>query len=150
RRLDLEGLESRTLLATIPAAAATGAPVHLTSFSDTTTSGNAISPTVVVDPHDSQKLLAVWGVDLSTLNPVPHTTAVIQGAYSNDGGASWSGLDVSDPILDAATITANPPTTYTQVTHPSAGFDSQGNVYVLTMQTSGTADGALTLSKFNF
>src|SRR5262249_21711925 len=51
---------------------------------------------------------------------------------------------------DAATITATPPTAYTQVTHPSVGFDSQGNVYVLTMQTSGTTDGALTLSKFDF
>jgi subtilisin-like proprotein convertase family protein len=137
-------------LATIPGATPTGAPVNLTSLTDTTTGGNANNPTVVVDPHDSQKLLAVWGVDLSTLSPVPHTTAVIEGAYSDNGGASWIPLDVSFPILDAATITANPPTSYTQVTHPSAGFDSQGNVYLLTMQTSGTADGALTLSKFDF
>src|SRR5215470_8098508 len=34
RRIELEGLESRTLLATIPAAAATGNPVGLTSFTD--------------------------------------------------------------------------------------------------------------------
>ena len=35
--IDLEGLESRTLLATIPAATATGAPVDLTSLSSVTT-----------------------------------------------------------------------------------------------------------------
>src|SRR5262249_24229214 len=76
RWIDLEGLESRTLLGTIPAATATGAPVNLTNLSDTTTGGNAISPTVAIDPYDSQKLLAVWGVDLSTLSPAPHTTAI--------------------------------------------------------------------------
>ena len=45
--------------------------------------------------YDSSKLFAVWGVDLSTITPtVPHTTAIVQGAYSNDGGNSWhvSGL----------------------------------------------------------
>ena len=39
-RFELEGLESRTLLSTIPAATATAAPIGLTNFlSDTTTSG---------------------------------------------------------------------------------------------------------------
>ncbi len=114
------------------------------------TGGNANSPAVTVDPYDSQKLLAVWGVDLSTLTPVPHTTAIVEGAYSNNGGANWNLIDVADPILDAATIGATPPTAYTQVTQPSVAFDGQGNVYVLASQNSGTADGALTLSKYNF
>ncbi len=46
---------------------------------------------------------------------------------------------------------------YTQVTDPSAAFDSAGNFYILTLQTSGlsqatgvSADGAMELMKFNF
>jgi hypothetical protein len=152
RRIDLEGLEARTLLATIPAASATGAAVDLTGFGDVTKQGNANSPTVAVDPYDSRKLVAVWGVDLSTLSPAPHTMAVIEGAYSSDGGATWINLgeEASFPILDAATIDASPPTDYTQVTNPSVAFDGQGNAYVLALQTSGADDGALTLTKFDF
>ena len=110
--LESDFLEPRTLLATIPAAVATAPPIALTGFQTTTDNGNANSPTVVIDPYDSQKLFAVWGHDLSTLNPVPHTTAVIEGAYSDDGGKNWSGLgqSVSSVILDAPTINATPPT----------------------------------------
>jgi len=150
--LESEFLESRTLLATIPAATATGAPVNLTGLSSVTTNGNANSPAVVIDPYDSQKLFAVWGVDLSSLSPVPHTTAVVEGAFSDNGGTSWTGLgqQVASPQPDVATINATPPTAYAEVTDPSVAFDGQGNVYVLTLQTTGAADGELYLTKFNF
>jgi len=36
------------------------------------------------------------------------------------------------------------------VTDPSVAFDSQGNVYVLTLQTTGDGDGELYLTEFNF
>ena len=55
-----------------------------------------------------------------------------------------------NPILDAATIGATPPTNYTQVLDPSVAFDGQGNVYVLALQTSGATDGAVVLHKFDF
>ena len=90
RWLDLEGLESRTLLATIPAATATGAAVNLTNLSSVTTGGNANSPAVVIDPYDSEKLFAVWSVHESSVTPVPYTTSIVEGAYSNNGGASWA------------------------------------------------------------
>ena len=61
----LEGLESRTLLATIPAATATGTPVDLSNLSSVTTNGSANSPAVAIDPYDSQNIFAVWGVDES-------------------------------------------------------------------------------------
>ena len=67
RRIELEGLESRALLATIPGATATGGLVPLTNLSTVTDNGNTNNPAVAVDPHDSQKLVAVWGHDLSTL-----------------------------------------------------------------------------------
>ena len=150
--MECEFLEPRTLLATIPAAAATAAPIALTSLQTTTDNGNANSPTVAIDPYDSNKVFAVWGVDLSTLSPVPHTTAILEGAYSDDGGATWASLGqgVSNPILDAATINATPPTDYVQVTNPSVAFDAKHNVYVLALQSSGATDGALTLTKFDF
>ena len=122
RWLDLEGLESRTLLATtIPAATATGAPIdlsgNLSSVSASTNDGNANSPAVVVDPYDSQKLFAVWGVDESQEPTVPLTTAIVEGAYSNNGGTTWTGLgqEVAFPQLDPAS-NATPPFDYTQVT----------------------------------
>ena len=150
--IESEFLESRTLLATIPAATATGAPVNLSNLGSVANNGNANSPSVVVDPYDSQKLFAVWGVDLSTLSPVPHTTAVVEGAYSSNDGSTWTSLgqSVANPQLDVATINANPPTAYTQVTDPSVAFDGQGNVYVLSLQSSGAADGELYLTKLNF
>src|SRR5690348_138034 len=131
RRVELEGLESRTLLATLPAAVTSGAIQGLTNFVDVTKQGNAMSPTVAVNPANSRDLVAVWGVDISTLSPVPHTTAIFDGAYSTDGGSSWNGFNPMFPILDAATIDSTPPTAYTQVTDPSVGFDSQGNFYVM-------------------
>ena len=129
--LESEFLESRTLLATIPAATATGTPaMNLSGLGSVTQNGNANSPMVVVDPYDSQKLFAVWGVDLSTLSPVPHTTAVVEGAYSTNGGTNWTSLSawVAFPQFDVATVNANPSSDYTQVTDPSVAFDSQGNV----------------------
>ena len=166
-RIDLEGLESRTLLATTPAVTATGDPVALSPFGSQvpfagqqfnlpyqfgTSSGNANSPAVAIDPYDSSKLFAVWGLDLSTLTPPPTiVTAIVEAAYSSDGGTTWTGLgQISDNITDAATIDATPPTPYAQVTQPSVDFDASGNVYVLTLQSTGAADGALVLSKFNF
>ena len=163
-QIDLEGLEARTLLATTPAAAATlinglpVAPIPLTSLTSVTGSnpavdGNANSPTVVVDPYDSQKVFAVWGDDLSSLSPVPHTTAIVEGAFSSNGGTNWQGLGTSvNPVFfpDPLTVNNNPPTAYTEVTDPSVAFDSRGNVYVLSLQSSGASDGALILTEFNF
>ena len=150
--LESEFLEPRTLLATIPAATATGAPVNLSGLSSVTTDGNANSPAVVVDPYDSQKLFAVWGVDLSQGALLPTTTAVVEGAYSNNGGASWTRLGERSPSRCSTSppSTPTPPTDYTQVTDPSVAFDGQGNVYVLALQTSGATDGALLPDQVQF
>ena len=154
-RIGLEGLESRTLLATIPAAAPTivdnspASPISLTSL-QTVSGGNANSPTVAVDPYDSQKVFAVWGVDLLSVSPVPHTTAIIEGAFSNDGGTSWGGIGVSPVLLDPTNINSTTDPTYTQVTDASVAFDSRGHVYVLALQTTGVNSGAIVLTEFDF
>ncbi len=153
RWLELEGLECRRLLATIPAVAATAGAVNLTNLSSVTTGGNANSPAVVIDPYNPEKVFAVWSVDLQSITPTPpHTTSVVEGAYSDDGGASWNSLGTSvAPIqLDIATINSNPSTAYTQVTDPTVGFDGGDNVYVLSLESTGANDGELYLTKFNF
>ncbi len=108
---------------------------------------------MVIDPYNPEKVVAVWSVDLSSIDPdSPHTTSIVEGALlerrrchlARPGGA---GRPV---LLDVATINANPPTAYTQVTEPSVGFDGQDNFYVLSLETTGANDGALELTKFNF
>jgi hypothetical protein len=153
RWLETEGLEPRTLLATIPAAVATGGAINLSGLSSVTTGGNANSPAVVVDPYDPQEVIAVWSVDLSGVTPAAHTTSIVEGAYSNDGGSSWTSLGTSvAPVqVDPANATAaSPANTYTQVIDPSVGFDSQDHFYVLSLQETGAADGELDLTRFSF
>ncbi len=160
-RIDVEGLESRTLLATIPAPAVTQVngspvgPVDLTGLGNVTTDGDASAPTVAVDPYDSQKVFAAWVLDGSQLVPplAFPPTAVAEGAFSNDGGTTWgspgNGL-VSNPILDPLTVNSVPSLPYVQAIDPSVGWDAKGDVYVLTMQSSSAADGALILQEWNF
>jgi subtilisin-like proprotein convertase family protein len=124
--------------------------VNLTSFfnATATSGGNANSPTVVVNPYNSQDVVAVWGVDISNLSPAPQTTAIIQGQYSLDGGNTWSGLPgigrvLSDPVT-------SPVVPYLQVTNFSIGFDSLNNFYVLDSQhNAANTSGTLALSKFS-
>jgi subtilisin-like proprotein convertase family protein len=159
RWIDVEGLEARTLLATIPAPAPTLVdgtplgPVSLTGLTSVTSGGDTYSPAVAIDPYDSQKVFAVWGLDLSQLNPPPlgPPLQIIQGAYSADGGTNWSGIGlVSNPTLDPLTVNDAIPETYVDANDPSVGWDAAGNVYVLALQSSSTSDGALILSKYNF
>ena len=156
---------ARTLLATIPAATyatADGSPVspiNLTSYAvaNATAGGNTNSPTVALNPYDSQQEVAIWGVDISNLSPTPLTTAVVLGAYSINGGQTWTALPgesnslggvLDDPEFYPVAIP------YLQVTNPSLGFDSQGNFYVLMSEHNGVApaptSGSLVLDKFTF
>ena len=82
----------------------------------------------------------------------PHRRRSSRGPTRPTAATTWNGLgeQVAFPQLDVATINATPPTAYTQVTDPSVAFDGQGNVYVLTLQTTGADDGALYLTEFNF
>ncbi len=152
RWLDVDALEPRTLLATIPAATQSGVLQNLSGLGNVTLNGNANSPTVEIDPYNPDVLFAVWQVDEGSQPVVPGTTTVVEGAYSTDAGAYWNslGAGVSFPQLDPLTINAAPPTLYTQVTSPSVAFDAQDNVYVLTEQETSATDGLLYLTEFNF
>ncbi len=153
RFLHMEGLEPRTLLATIPAPTATASVMNLSGLSSVSSGGNANSPAVAIDPYNPNIVVAVWSVDLSSLTTVPHTTAIVEAAFSNNAGSTWSGSGlggVATPLTDPTTIDSSPPTAYTQVTDPSVGFDANGDAYFLSLQTSATNDGALFLTEFHF
>src|SRR5262245_19966454 len=60
-RFDVEGLESRTLLATIPGPVATSTPlVNLSQSMGNGASAQEDSPVVAVDPLNPQKIVSVW------------------------------------------------------------------------------------------
>src|SRR6202035_2577266 len=60
-RFDVEGLESRTLLATIPGAVATSSPlVNLSTPMGNGPNAQEDSPIVAVDPLNPLKIVSVW------------------------------------------------------------------------------------------
>jgi len=158
----LEGLESRTLLATIPAAAATALPANLSSLMGNAgglvTSEN--SATVEVDPTNPSKIVALWidnDPSLGITGPPYAVQSILEGVYTINGGQTWTplfgepgtGLPVNPIILDPNTL--NPTIPYTLVTNPSTAFDRNENFYVVdSYHNLGGTSGAIVLQKFNF
>jgi subtilisin-like proprotein convertase family protein len=148
RRVELEALESRTLLSVLPPATVTGTPQNLTGLVDASKQGNADSPTVVVDPADPNKMVAVWVVNNPSL-PAPGPFVNVEGAYSIDAGKDWLGFTAEVVLLDPATT--NPTIPYADITNPTAAFDNAGHFYVLTLEhNAGFSSGAVALEKYDF
>ncbi len=147
----MDALELRTLLATTPPATSLGNFSDLSGLASASKNGNANNPQVVIDPYDPQKLFAVWQLDEGSQPLIQNTTSLVEGAYSTDGGGSWTPLGiVAFPQLDPLTVDATPPKFYPQTIDPSVAFDGQNNVYVLTQQQSSATDGLVFLNEFNF
>ena len=158
-RIDLEGLESRTLLATIPAASVVAgtSPISLSALGGNGSGANENSPLVAVDPLDPQKIVSVW-IDNDTPNITftPFTQVLIEGDYSIDGGKDWTAFisqanDLNEPLMIDPNSPPTSPYEYQQITNPSLGFDHNGNFYVLMEEhnAAGTS-GAIVLQKYNF
>ncbi len=147
RREALEWLEPRTLLAVLPAAQVAGGLNDISS-----SAGSMSSPLVVVDRYNPLHLASVWVRNDPDL--APNNTTVVQGAYSNNGGVTWTSFSPGPgPMFDEAVAPASDGsrTRYTQTTNPQAAFDNNGQLYVLTQQSNaGNSSGALILRKFNF
>ncbi len=162
RQIDLEGLESRTLLATIPAAAATALPANLSSLMGNagglTTSEN--SATVEIDPTNPSKIVALWidnDPSLGITGPPYAVQAILEGVYTINAGQTWTplfgepgtGLPVNPILLDPNTTMPTIP--YTLVSNPTAAFDRNENFYILdSYHNLGGTSGAIVLQKFNF
>jgi subtilisin-like proprotein convertase family protein len=143
RRLALEGLEPRTLLATSPLPSPIVVP---NSQRDLSANGNIneSTPSIAVDKLNPNKVVAVW-----TVNDTQAPQVFVTGSYSNNGGVSWNPLPAL-PILNDPTKTSAP-FQFPQVTDASVAFDRNDNFYILDSQhQTGNAIGVLALSKFNF
>ena len=154
-QIDLEGLESRTLLATIPAASVVSgtSPTTLSALQGNGPNANESSPLVAVDPLDPQKIVSIWvnsdPVDIAS----PQTQVFVEGVYSINGGQSWTSFynDFQNEAILFDPNTTNPTVPYLQITNPSLAFDRSGNFYILVDEhNAGGASGALVLQKFKF
>ena len=148
RWIELEGLETRTLLSTLPAATTTSAPINLTGLSSVATQGNADSPTVEVNPADPSKMVAVWVVNNPSIPPNgPYVN--VEGASSIDSGKDWLPFSAEVVLLDPNTT--NPTIPYADITNPTVSFDDAGNFYVLDLEhNTGYTSGAVALEKYTF
>ncbi|QDV39602.1 Ig-like domain-containing protein [Tautonia plasticadhaerens] len=148
RRAVLEWLEPRALLATVPTPVVFD-PVNISS-SDFSVDDNSdeSSPSIAVDPNNPLRVAAVW--TRWDTDPDPDFIGV-EGAYSTNGGASWSSFNVSGGRLTDPASSADDPQSFDRETDASAAFDADGNLYVLSSQRTGDAGaGVLLLNKFSF
>ena len=150
-RFDVEGLESRTLLATIPGPVATSTPLaNLSLTMDNGPGAQEDSPVVAVDPLDPEKVISVWVNNDTADIAAPTPQVFLEGEYSVNNGQTWTAFNSVSFVLPDPNTT-NPTVPYLQVTNPSVSFDRNGNFYVLADQhNSGGTSGALVLQKYSF
>ena len=149
RSLGLENLEARTLLAVLPTIVTTPNVVDISGKPSSTS--NQSTPSIAVDPNNSQKLVAVWVRNDPAFIPNGNTpiTELVFAATSINGGQSWSSLGVGNQLHDPPT--SNPALPFPQASNPDVKFDRNDNFYILIDQhETGNAYGALVLDKFNF
>src|SRR5438045_1923702 len=139
----LERLEDRTLMATLPQPLRSGVPISVSSVKNPALSGttnpqrdqapgNETSPTIVIDPQNSQHMVAVFtrnltGVDnsffvIQNSQIGPQVPIYIGASYSINGGASWNVLDLPGMArTDFSADQTSGPVFFSQVTDPSVG-----------------------------
>ena len=150
RRIALEALEPRTLLATsaLPTPTVPTNPVDISNPNLANDGSNESSPSIAIDPNNPLDMVSVWtqlNPNLGAANPVR-----VQAAVSTDGGQTWANqFTVGGTLLNPATT--NPEVPFLQVTDASVGFDRNDNFYVLDSQhTADNTTGALVLNSFSF
>jgi subtilisin-like proprotein convertase family protein len=148
RRLALEGLEARTLMATAPLPIVSG-QTQLTTQTSATQSDDS-SPWVAVDPVNPLKMVMAF----THRDPSNGTlTPITAGArFTVDGGQTWSTLGLPGNKTDISLTTGVP---YTQGFAQGAGIglDGSGNqfIYIGVLENdNGNTSGAVLVEKFNF
>ena len=180
-RIALEPLEPRTLLSTLPPVTVQSTPILNTAPGTATTDTNNISdssqnpngnssyntasessPSVVIDQANPQKMVAVWTTSDPTHSTIPvgdtqrPLQADVQGAYSTDGGLSWTNFTVRGGLNDDPTTgsTTSPIRRFNYVTDASISFNpNDQSFYVTYIQQnapSGGSAGELDLRRFDF
>jgi subtilisin-like proprotein convertase family protein len=145
-RLHVEELETRTLLSVLPVVQVTG-QVDISG-----SEGNENTPSVSVDPTNSQKLVSVYTRNDPALGAFPPTQNVlVQGNYSTDGGQNWFSFSIPGNIIDPNTLTQKPPVVYQMATNATVGFDRSGSFYIFYSEhTADNTSGTLMLQKYDF
>jgi hypothetical protein len=140
RRVALEGLEPRTLLAILPAASILG------RVDVSNSGGDESTPSVAINPSNPQNLASVWV--RNDPNRSGNNKVTVEGAVSANGGVTWSGFQATPFTLTDPTATNGQQ--IAQVSDASVAFDRAGNLYVLELQhTAGNNAGAVVLTRFN-
>ena len=149
RREALEHLENRTLLATLPSPTLLAGVGPVTIQGAGTPNDNNSSPQVAIDRYDPSKLVAVW-VNNQPANR-PKIPAIVETAYSTNGGATWTTFNGAPPINIDPNSSPTSPQPFPDTTDPSVGFDSQNQFYILVDEHSaGYSSGELIFSKYSF
>ena len=118
---------------------------------NTGTIENESSPTIVIDPNNPQKLVAVYTTHVKVVTSTPTTTdtTTIEGAYSTNAGLSWTSFNVA-PIK-----TADPQSTtgalFADITNATVAFDHNDNFYVVSQENNANNEtGAVFLERYSF
>jgi large repetitive protein len=132
RRIVLEGLEDRTLMAVLPA------PDVLRQVAASNQRGIEFQPSVAVDPTNPLHAVTAY----TQYDPInnPNQISFLDAAFTTDGGNTWTQFSL--PGLDADPTTSNPTLPYRTNLIDGVGFDRSGNLYVLESEYSGPFNGA--------
>jgi subtilisin-like proprotein convertase family protein len=141
RRLALEGLEARTLMAVTPVPTVSNQVAASAGAAGTTI--NDSSPSIAVDPLDPSKLVAVF-TDRNTASGTTEFSA--QVTFSTDGGLTWNGTTSPRQSGDPTSTTG----ALLQDTAEGVGFDRNGNFFVGVLETNSSNAGDVVVDRYSF
>jgi subtilisin-like proprotein convertase family protein len=155
RKIALDALERRELLAVLPPVTTVGTLPTNPSFSGAGTSSNDSAPSIAINRSNPDQRVAVWTRrDPGNLGGINRAyDSVIQGAFTTNGGQTWTAFNPSrfGQLIDQATLNATPPLDYNVGRDASVGIDRNGNVYVAELQTNTGRDaGVILVHRFQF
>ena len=109
-------------------------------------SSDSSAPSVAVDPSDPTKLVSVWSVHNKNRDAFD-----VNGAYSTDGGRSWSSLGLDTNLDTDPDSSATNPQPFNSAKDASVAIDRQHQVYVVFREVSSAGtSGEIVLQKLDF
>lgn len=153
RRLTMESLEERALMATNPVSVASGQVAITNNGKNSNT--NDSSPFIAIDPLDPLKMVTVY-TDRNT-NNTPNVQT--RASFSNNGGVSWTAIPVGGFSSPSLTSVLGDPTSSTGAPFAEdrgmgVTFDRKGNFYIARLEDNGSGGGGsagdVILQKFSF
>jgi subtilisin-like proprotein convertase family protein len=148
-RLTLEALEDRTVMTVLPAPVVTASQFALPTVA-TSTADKGTNPIIAQDPVNPQKLVGVFTYTSNLVHPQNPTT-VVEGAFSINGGTSWTLFAMPGNQGDPNTNNNGGTFPFSQTTDASVVMDRNENVYIVYSEHDDTNNsGLLILQKFTF